>query len=154
MFLRVQHWFGGQQHPQASLKTFAGCPPIQILLQLADHQPSTPTISSWHPRLIIPSSHPHERDPSLLWISVFTKLKLEINFNYQNQIAISINHCGLLRDTDRRFHLEVEGWRDNDSFSHWDPPCIQWTIFINVIIFCIIDGIKGRWIDLESVLNK
>lgn len=59
---------------------------------------------------LIPSSpFPPEHDPRLLWIIVFTKLKLKINFNYQNQIAVSINHLGPLGDTDRRLHLDVEG---------------------------------------------
>lgn len=162
-------WIRDQQHSQEPCKAFAGCPedptpahrppaanPHNLLLSPS----SAGAVAVIHitppgiPISLFPLPTLPEHDPSLLWISVFTKLKLKINFNYRNQIAISINHWGPLGDTDRRLHLEVEGGRDNDSFSHRVPPCIHWTILINVIIFCIVDGIKGRRMELESVLNK
>lgn len=144
---------------------------LQTLLRLAARRPphphnlilalsSTSAVAVIHTALpgipipLFPLPTSPEHDPGLLWISVFTKLKLKINFNYQNQIAVSINHWGPLGDTDRRLHLELEGGRDNDSFPHQAPPCSRWTIFINIVIFCIIEGIKGRRMELESVLNK
>lgn len=162
-------WVRDQHHSQEPYKAFVGRPadpaparsppatyPHNLILALS----STSAVAVIHPALpgipipLFPLPTSPEHDPGLLWISVFTKLKLKINFNYQNQIAVSINHWGPLGDTDRRLHLELEGGRDNDSFPHQAPPCSRWTIFINIVIFCIIEGIKGRRMELESVLNK
>lgn len=96
-------WVEDQHRSQASCKACVGCPadpaparrPPATRPRNLSHPASLPCQrcgchphhSSWHPCSLDPPFHTHthpQHDPSLLRISVFAKLRLKINFNYQN----------------------------------------------------------------------